>query len=49
MFGSDWPVILLRSEYSRWVETVQRLTTELSESEQAKFWGDNAQTAYSLQ
>ena len=48
MYGSDWPVCLLRSEYVRWAETVEELTKSLSESESARFWGGNATEAYNL-
>lgn len=48
MYGSDWPVCKLKTEYSRWVETVQQLSSSLSDSEKANFWGANAIRAYSL-
>lgn len=48
MFGSDWPVCLLRSDYPRWVSTVEQLASQLSLSEQAAFWGANAQRIYQL-
>ena len=48
MFGSDWPVCLLRSEYLRWVETVSAWTSELSEDEQTSFWSENALSAYGV-
>lgn len=48
MFGSDWPVCLLRSDYKRWVDTVNSWTEALSDEEQAAFWGGNAVTAYGL-
>lgn len=48
MFGSDWPVILLRTEYARWVEAVVELAHELSAVEQLAFWSGNAQRAYRL-
>ena len=48
MFGSDWPVILLRSEYLRWVEAVEELTSELSATEQEAFWSGNVQRVYRL-
>lgn len=49
MFGSDWPVCLLRSHYTRWVETVRSWTSDLSDTEQADFWGGNAVRAYGLE
>jgi L-fuconolactonase len=48
MFGSDWPVILLRSEYNRWVQSVEELSRDLSAAEQAAFWSGNVQRAYRL-
>jgi len=48
MFGSDWPVCLLMSEYDRWVSTVQTLIAELTESEQADIMGVTATRAYGL-
>ncbi len=38
MYGSDWPVILLRSDYARWVSAVEQLSGSLSSAEQAAFW-----------
>jgi L-fuconolactonase len=48
MFGSDWPVCLLKTQYNRWVDVVTQLASELSPSEQAAFWYDNAVNAYGL-
>lgn len=48
MFGSDWPVCLLRATYAEWFAAVSVYASELSESEQAKFWGGNASRAYRL-
>lgn len=48
MFGSDWPVILLRSDYARWVQAVEQLTRNLTTTEQAAFWSGNVQRAYRL-
>lgn len=48
MFGSDWPVCLLKSGYARWVETVQALAGELSSEEQSKIFSGNAKRFYSL-
>ena len=39
MFGSDWPVCLLRSETARWVATVEAFSASLSAAEQAAVWG----------
>lgn len=48
MFGSDWPVCLLRSSYADWVATVSVYTASLTETARAKFWGENASRAYRL-
>jgi len=48
MFGSDWPVCLLRSDYPKWVRCVERVTDSLSKDEQAAIWGGNAQRLYKL-
>lgn len=46
LFGSDWPVCLLRSEYSKWVSAVQTFISKLSLSEQAAIMGENAAGIY---
>jgi L-fuconolactonase len=48
MFGSDWPVCLLRATYADWVATVSMFAAELNRDEEAKFWGGNANRAYKL-
>jgi L-fuconolactonase len=48
MFGSDWPVCLLRSGYGEWVSTVRELIVELSPDEQSSIMGANACRAYGL-
>lgn len=48
MYGSDWPVCLLRTEYWRWLETVQTLAKELSPDERQLVLGKNAARVYGL-
>jgi L-fuconolactonase len=48
MFGSDWPVCLLKTTYSEWVRCVEQLASELSYEEQCNFWHNNATRAYNL-
>lgn len=48
MYGSDWPVCLLRSSYQKWVSTVESFVKQLSVNEQSKFWSENATRAYRL-
>jgi len=49
MFGSDWPVCLLRCEHSKWLDTVRELASDLSKAEQGSIFADNAIRAYSLE
>jgi L-fuconolactonase len=48
MFGGDWPVVLLASEYRRWVATLDALTADLSSETKRKLWADNARQVYRL-
>jgi len=48
MFGSDWPVCTVASEYARWVETVWRSLGTLSASEQQAIMGGTAVDFYKL-
>jgi L-fuconolactonase len=48
MFGSDWPVCLLRSSYANWVSAVEELASDLTQAEQLQFWGETARRAYHL-
>ncbi len=48
MFGSDWPVMLVASEYGRWVQIMESLVSRLSESEQDRIWSGTAEEAYGL-
>jgi L-fuconolactonase len=48
MFGSDWPVCLLRSSYADWVAAVSVFAKDLNAQQQANFWGGNANRAYHL-
>jgi L-fuconolactonase len=49
MFGSDWPVCLLRAGYRGWVDVVREFVAPLSDDEQAAFWAGNAVRAYGLE
>jgi len=49
LFGSDWPVCLLRSGYLGWKETVWEWTEELSAGERAAIRGENAVRVYGLE
>lgn len=48
MYGSDWPVCLLASEYDRWYRTAEQLLSGLSESEKKLVLGGVANRIYSL-
>lgn len=48
LFGSDWPVCLIASGYSRWLQTIRGLLEELSPDEQALVFGGNACRVYAL-
>jgi L-fuconolactonase len=46
MFGSDWPVCLLQSEYHQWLDTMNYFIGKLSESEKSAIMGGNAGRIY---
>ncbi|MDA7882209.1 amidohydrolase family protein [Akkermansiaceae bacterium] len=49
MFGTDWPVCLLRiNEYRDWAETIRNLASSLSSGEQLKVLQTNGERAYQL-
>jgi L-fuconolactonase len=48
MYGSDWPVILLAGEYSRWFGVVTNAISKLSKAEQDRIMGGTAAVAYGL-
>jgi L-fuconolactonase len=48
MFGSDWPVCLVASDYARWVRTVREWAAPLSQFEQGRIFGGTAIDAYGL-
>ncbi|MFT6179894.1 MAG: L-fuconolactonase [Paracoccaceae bacterium] len=49
MFGTDWPVCLLRLDsYKDWADTMKSLVSSLSHDEQAKILIRNGQTVYGL-
>lgn len=49
MFGSDWPVCLLASSYTRWVRVLADLVESLGDAEQAAIWRETAHRAYRLE
>jgi L-fuconolactonase len=49
MFGTDWPVCLLKiNEYREWAETVRNLASSLSADEQLRIHLINGEEAYQL-
>jgi L-fuconolactonase len=48
LFGGDWPVAKLAIGYTRWLEIAQRFLAQLSETEQAAVFRDNADRVYRL-
>jgi len=49
MFGSDWPVCLLATEYGQVVELIEAYTRHLSASERGAVFGRNAASFYGLE
>lgn len=48
MFGSDWPVCLIASAYSRWLEFAESCVQPLSLSERSRILGGTAAAIYRL-
>lgn len=48
MFGGDWPVQTLATDYPRWVEVCDRALTTFSEDERRAFYGETARRTYGL-
>lgn len=48
MFGSDWPVALLKTDYARWVDTVAKAIDALSDDEQDRIFYRNAAAFYGI-
>jgi L-fuconolactonase len=48
MYGSDWPVMLLATDYARWYVTVTNAIAKLSKAEQARIMGGTAAEAYGI-
>lgn len=48
MFGSDWPAVLLASDYGAWIATLGDLLAGLSPAESAAVWAGTARRAYHL-
>lgn len=48
MFGSDWPVLNVASDYTEVVKTLQDYIEQLSIEDQNKIWFENASSFYNL-
>ena len=48
MWGSDWPVALLASDYTCWLDAARQLLQGLSSDERADVMGENARRFYRL-
>lgn len=46
MFGSDWPVLNLASDYAAWADMVEALLADLPDAEAARIRGGTAQRFY---
>ncbi len=48
MFGSDWPVMLLNTNYTEWLNLVKAYTQQFTPNEQRKILSDNALKCYNI-
>ncbi|MFB6341752.1 amidohydrolase family protein [Saccharicrinis sp. FJH62] len=48
MFGSDWPVCLVATEYEQWVNIVRGIISGFSQTEQDQILFKNAQRVYNI-
>ncbi|WP_167605693.1 amidohydrolase family protein [Maribellus sediminis] len=48
LFGSDWPVCLVATEYSDWLNLVKKQLAQFSEEEQKMIFHKNAEKVYQL-
>jgi L-fuconolactonase len=46
LFGGDWPVATLATDYRRWIETVRDLISPVQASGRAKLFQANAERVY---
>ena len=46
LFGGDWPVATLATNYGRWVETVQDMVSSASDADRLKLFQTNAERIY---
>ncbi|CAD5252935.1 Amidohydrolase [Bosea sp. 62] len=46
IFGSDWPVVMLRASYGQWIEAAEALLSDLTKAQRAAVFGGNARKLY---
>ena len=49
LFGSDWPVCLVATEYTGWLGLVKKVLSQLSKNEQNMIFYRNAQQVYKIE
>ena len=49
MWGSDWPVVNLSSDYPRWVKQVETFVEPLTDKQQQSIWCNTAKEFYGLE
>ena len=48
MWGSDWPVLNMASDYARWMETARKLCASFNETERDAIFGGTAARFYGM-
>jgi L-fuconolactonase len=48
MFGGDWPVLTLASDYARWIKLVDAVTASASREDKHKLYRNNAKAFYRI-
>jgi L-fuconolactonase len=48
LFGSDWPVMLLSADYSKWKDLLGLYMSAFSKEEKLKIFGGNAIKFYNI-
>ena len=48
MWGSDWPVCRLRTDYAGWLDAAKTLTAHLDERDRDSIFGDTARGFYRI-
>jgi L-fuconolactonase len=49
MWGSDWPVLRLATDYAAWVDASETLLSGLDERQRAAVFGNNASRFYRIE